>query len=85
MTPAASRPLRRLQETDSVGYAGDPTRKEARPKFISREQFWFFHPFRVRYSEIEIVWVYTSQQTHRPVPITTSIRELIGTRELHLA
>ena len=53
MTPAASRPLRRLQETDSVGYAGDPTRKEARPKFISREQFWFFHPFRVRYSEID--------------------------------
>jgi acyl-CoA thioester hydrolase len=33
----------------------------------------------------EIVWVYTSQQTHRPVPITTSIRELIATRELHLA
>jgi acyl-CoA thioester hydrolase len=144
---------------------------------MSREQFWFFHPFRVRYSEIdgqgvvfnahyltwfdttiteyfralgydqyadaqstgidfhvvkslieykapvrfdweldvgarvarignsslvfelaiyrrdgvdtlvtgEIVWVYTSQQTHRPLPIPASIRELIATRELHLA
>ncbi len=144
---------------------------------MSREQFWFFHPFRVRYSEIdgqgvvfnahfltdfdttiteyfralgydqyadaqdtgidfhvvkslieykapvrfdweldvgarvarignsslvfefaifskgsadalvtgEIVWVYTSQQTHRPLPIPASIRELIATRERHLA
>jgi acyl-CoA thioester hydrolase len=144
---------------------------------MSREQFWFFHPFRVRYSEIdgqgvvfnahyltwfdttiteyfralgydqyadsrktsidfhvvkslieykapilfdweievgarvarignsslafdlaiflkggvdalvtgEIVWVYTSQQTHRPVAIPGSIRELIATRERHLA
>ena len=143
---------------------------------MSREQFWFFHPFRVRYSEIdgqgvvfnahfltyfdttiteyfralgydqyadakatgldfhvvkslieykapvlfdweldvgarvarignsslvyefaifskgsadalvtgEIVWVYTSQQTHRPVPIPASIRDLIATRESHL-
>lgn len=143
---------------------------------MSREQFWFFHPFRVRYSEIdgqgvvfnahyltyfdttiseyfralgydqyadsqksgidfhvvksliewkapirfdqeievgarvsrignsslsfelaiflkgatkvlvtgEIVWVYTSQQTHRPIPIPKSIRELIAARELHL-
>ena len=143
---------------------------------MSREQFWFFHPFRVRYSEIdgqgvvfnahyltwfdttiteyfralgydqyadskatgidfhvvkslieykapvrfdwelevgarvarignsslvfelavfpkggteplvtgEIVWVYTSQQTHRPLPIPQSIRDLIGTRERHL-
>ena len=33
----------------------------------------------------EIVWVYTDQQTHRPVPIPTSIRELIATREGHLA
>ena len=144
---------------------------------MSREQFWFFHPFRVRYSEIdgqgvvftahfltyfdttiteyfralgydqyadakatgldfhvvkslieykapvlfdweldvgarvarignsslvfefaifskgsadalvtgEIVWVYTSQQTHRPVPIPKSIRDFIAARELHLA
>jgi len=144
---------------------------------LSREQFWFFHPFRVRYSEIdgqgvvfnahyltyfdttiteyfralgydqyadsrntgidfhvvkslieykapvrfdqeldvgarvarigksslvfelaiylkggtdalvtsEIVWVYTDQQTHRPVPIPQSIRGLIAARELHLA
>jgi acyl-CoA thioester hydrolase len=144
---------------------------------MSREQFWFFHPFRVRYSEIdgqgvvfnahyltwfdttiteyfralgydqyadsrktgidfhvvkslieykapilfdweievgarvarignsslafelaiflkggvdalvtgEIVWVYTSQQTHRPVSIPGSMRELIATREPHLA
>ncbi|WP_291868429.1 thioesterase family protein [Bradyrhizobium sp.] len=144
---------------------------------MSREQFWFFHPFRVRYSEIdgqgvvfnahyltyfdttiteyfralgydqyadakttgidfhvvrslieykapvrfdqeidvgarvarigntslafelaiflrggidplvtgEIVWVYTSQETHRAVPIPASIRGLIATRELHLA
>jgi acyl-CoA thioester hydrolase len=143
---------------------------------MSREQFWFFHPFRVRYSEIdgqgvvfnahyltyfdtsiteyfralgydqyadakatgldfhvvkslieykapvrfdweldvgarvarignssltfefaifrragadalvtgEIVWVYTDQETQRPVPITKSIRELIATREPHL-
>jgi acyl-CoA thioester hydrolase len=143
---------------------------------MSREQFWFFHPFRVRYSEIdgqgvvfnahyltwfdttiteyfralaydqyadsrktgidfhvvkslieykapilfdweievgarvarignsslafelaiflkggvdalvtgEIVWVYTSQQTHRPVSIPGSIRQLIATRERHL-
>jgi acyl-CoA thioester hydrolase len=33
----------------------------------------------------EVVWVYTDQQTHRPVPIATSIRELIAARELHLA
>ena len=33
----------------------------------------------------EIVWVYTSQQSHRPVPIPKSIRELIAARELHLA
>ena len=144
---------------------------------MSREQFWFFHPFRVRYSEIdgqgvvfnahyltyfdttiteyfralgydqyadarktgidfhivksvieykapilfdwelevgarvvrignsslvlelaiflkggtdalatgEIVWVYTSQETHRPVPIPQSIREFIATREPGLA
>jgi acyl-CoA thioester hydrolase len=144
---------------------------------MSREQFWFFHPFRVRYSEIdgqgvvfnahyltyfdttiteyfralgydqyadaqtsgvdfhvvkslieykapvrfdqeldvgarvlrignssltfelaifpkagtealvtgEIVWVYTDQQTHRPVRIPVSIRNLIATRERHLS
>ena len=33
----------------------------------------------------EIVWVYTSQQTHRPVPIPKSIRDFIAARELHLA
>jgi acyl-CoA thioester hydrolase len=33
----------------------------------------------------EIVWVYTDQQTHRPVPIPKSIRDLIATRERHLA
>ena len=33
----------------------------------------------------EIVWVYTDQQTHRPVTLPASIRELIATRELHLA
>jgi acyl-CoA thioester hydrolase len=33
----------------------------------------------------EIVWVYTSQQTHRPVPIPESIRAIIAARELHLA
>ena len=32
----------------------------------------------------EIVWVYTHQRTHRPVPIPKS-REFIATRELHLA
>jgi len=144
---------------------------------MSREQFWFFHPFRVRYSEIdaqgivfnahyltyfdttlseyfralgydqfadaresgidfhivrsvieykapvrldweidvgarvarigsssmtfalaiflkgandvlvtgEIVWVNTDQKTHRPVPIAQSIRDLIASREKHLA
>jgi acyl-CoA thioester hydrolase len=144
---------------------------------MSREQFWFFHPFRVRYSEIdgqgvvfnahyltyfdttiteyfralgydqyadarktgedfhvvksvieynapvlfdqeievgaraarignssltfelgiyrkggtdalvtgEIVWVYTDQKSHRPVPIPKSTRDLIATRERHLA
>jgi acyl-CoA thioester hydrolase len=143
---------------------------------MSREQFWFFHPFRVRYSEIdgqgvvfnahyltyfdttiteyfralgydqyadakatgidfhvvkslieykapvrfdweldvgarvarignsslsfelaiflkggtdalvtgEIVWVYTNQETHRPVPIPAWIRDLIAKRERHL-
>ena len=144
---------------------------------MSREQFWFFHPFRVRYSEIdgqgvvfnahyltyfdtaiteyfralgydqyadarqsgvdfhvvrsvidykapvrfdweldvgarvarignssmtfelaiflkggnealvtgEIVWVNTDQKTHRPVPIPKATRDLIATREQHLA
>jgi acyl-CoA thioester hydrolase len=33
----------------------------------------------------EIVWVYTSQQTHRPIQIPSSIRQVIATRELHLA
>jgi len=30
------------------------------------------------------VWVYTNQQTHRPVAIPASIRTLIATRERHL-
>ena len=33
----------------------------------------------------EIVWVYTDQTTHRPVPIPNSVRELIAARERHLA
>ena len=33
----------------------------------------------------EIVWVYTSQQTHRPVHIPESIRAIIAAREVHLA
>jgi acyl-CoA thioester hydrolase len=33
----------------------------------------------------EVVWVYTDQKTHRPVPITKSIRESIAAREPHLA
>ena len=33
----------------------------------------------------EIVWVYTSQQTHRPVPIPGSIRAIIAAHEVHLA
>lgn len=33
----------------------------------------------------EIVWVYTDQKTHRPVPIPKSIRDSIATRECHLA
>ena len=33
----------------------------------------------------EIVWVNTNQQTHRPVPISKSIREKIVAREHHLA
>lgn len=33
----------------------------------------------------EIVWVYTDQTTHRPVSIPASIRDLIATRERHLA
>lgn len=32
----------------------------------------------------EIVWVYTNQETHRPVAIPASIRTLIATRERHL-
>ena len=32
----------------------------------------------------EIIWVYTDQKTHRPVPIPKSIRELIAAREPHL-
>jgi acyl-CoA thioester hydrolase len=158
-----------------IGYAGSRTRKAGKP--MSREQFWFFHPFRVRYSEIdgqgvvfnahyltyfdttiseyfralgydqyadakqsgvdfhvvksvieykapvrfdweldvgarvarignssmtfelaiflkdesdalvtgEIVWVNTDQNTHRPVPISKEIRDLIATCEKHLA
>ncbi len=33
----------------------------------------------------EIVWVYTNQETHRPVTIPASMRALIATRERHLA
>ncbi|MES2027694.1 MAG: thioesterase family protein [Pseudomonadota bacterium] len=33
----------------------------------------------------EIVWVNTDQATHRPVPIAQTIRDLIATREPHLA
>jgi acyl-CoA thioester hydrolase len=33
----------------------------------------------------EIVWVYTDQTSHRPVPISQAIRDLIATRERHLA
>ena len=33
----------------------------------------------------EIVWVYTNQKTHRPIPIPKSIRDFIATRERHLA
>ncbi len=33
----------------------------------------------------EIVWVYTDQKSHRPVPIPQSMRDLIATRERHLA
>lgn len=33
----------------------------------------------------EIVWVYTNQETHRPVPIPASMRGLIGSRERHLS
>jgi acyl-CoA thioester hydrolase len=32
----------------------------------------------------EIVWVNTNQQTHRPVPISKSIRDRIAARERHL-
>jgi len=33
----------------------------------------------------EIVWVYTDQNTHRPVPIPQSILQSIAMRETHLA
>jgi acyl-CoA thioester hydrolase len=32
----------------------------------------------------EIVWVYTDQKSHRPVPIGKPIRDMIATREKHL-
>lgn len=32
----------------------------------------------------EFVWVYTDQTTHRPVPISESIRGFISARETHL-
>jgi acyl-CoA thioester hydrolase len=32
----------------------------------------------------EIVWVNTDQKSHRPVPISKEIRDLIATRERHL-
>ena len=31
----------------------------------------------------EIVWVNTNQETHRPVPVSKSIRERIAAREKH--
>jgi acyl-CoA thioester hydrolase len=184
--PAASGDRLRASRYDPTRWRGPGLRDAAAgPRKIdnaaagdkmSREQFWFFHPFRVRYSEIdgqgvvfnahyltyfdttiteyfralgydqyadaqktgedfhvirslieykapvrfdwqldvgarvarignsslafdlaifakdgheplvtgEIVWVYTDQKSHRPVPIPTSIRELIATREKHL-
>ncbi|MBR0876827.1 acyl-CoA thioester hydrolase [Bradyrhizobium japonicum] len=33
----------------------------------------------------EIVWVYTHQETHRPVTIPASMRAMIATRERHLS
>lgn len=33
----------------------------------------------------EVVWVNTDQSTHRPAPITAAVRDLIGSREKHLA
>jgi acyl-CoA thioester hydrolase len=33
----------------------------------------------------EIVWVYTDQKSHRPVPIPKSMRDLIAARERYLA
>lgn len=33
----------------------------------------------------EVVWVNTDQSTHRPVPITAEVRNLIASREKHLA
>jgi acyl-CoA thioester hydrolase len=32
----------------------------------------------------EIIWVYTDQKSHRPVPISKPIRDLIATREQQL-
>jgi acyl-CoA thioester hydrolase len=32
----------------------------------------------------EIIWVYTDQKSHRPVPISEHIRDLIATREQRL-
>jgi acyl-CoA thioester hydrolase len=32
----------------------------------------------------EIIWVYTDQKSHRPVPISKPIRDLIATREQRL-
>ncbi|MFX9915844.1 thioesterase family protein, partial [Acinetobacter baumannii] len=33
----------------------------------------------------EVVWVNTDQSTHRPAPIAAEIRNLIASREKHLA
>lgn len=33
----------------------------------------------------EVIWVNTDQSTHRPAPITAEVRNLIATRETHLA
>jgi acyl-CoA thioester hydrolase len=54
----AGRILRRvirlaLSEMDLMGYARLSITKAPAGETMSREQFWFFHPFRVRYSEID--------------------------------
>src|SRR6188768_3273008 len=44
----------RISQGLHPGYDRRNQSREAQPgKFMSRENFWFFHPFRVRYSEID--------------------------------